>query len=128
MAHFAQLNENSIVIQVITAGDEYEENGEELYAQITGGVWKRTSYNTKAGAHSNGGTPFRKNYAGIGYTYDETRDAFIPPKPYDSWIIDEETCIWVAPIPYPNDGEIYVWNEESLAWDVVIVDPILEVE
>jgi hypothetical protein len=128
MAHFAQLNENNIVIQVITAGDEYEETGEELYAQIAGGVWKRTSYNTKAGVHSNGGTPFRKNYAGIGYTYDGTRDAFIPPKPYDSWIIDEETCIWVAPISYPNDGEIYVWNEESLAWDVVIVDPILEVE
>lgn len=122
MAHFAQLNENNIVIQVITAGNEYEETGEELYAQIAGGVWKRTSYNTQGGSHTEGGTPFRKNYAGIGYSYDPIRDAFIPPKPYDSWILNEDSCLWDAPIPYPNDGNIYNWNEETLSWVIVNVD------
>lgn len=122
MAHFAQLNENNIVIQVITAGNEYEETGEELYAQIAGGVWKRTSYNTKGGFHTEGGTPFRKNYAGIGYSYDPIRDAFIPPKPFQSWILNENTCLWDAPIPYPNDGNIYNWNEETLSWVIVNMD------
>jgi hypothetical protein len=116
MAHFAQLNENNIVIQVITAGDEYEETGEELYAQIVGGMWKRTSYNTTGGVHSNGGTPFRKNYAGIGYTYDEIRDAFIPPKPFESWILNEYTCLWESPIPYPNETEFYYWDESTISW------------
>ncbi len=116
MAHFAQLNENNIVIQVITAGNEYEENGEELYAKSVGGVWKRTSYNTLMGSHTLGGVPFRKNYAGIGYFYDETRDAFIPPKPHQSWILNEETCVWDAPIPYPADGGEYYWDEFILNW------------
>lgn len=95
MAHFAQLDENNVVIQVIPAGDEYEENGEELYAEIAGGVWKRTSYNTFANEHKANGTPFRKNYAQIGGIYDEERDAFIPPKPSDDYELDEETCRWV---------------------------------
>jgi hypothetical protein len=116
MAHFAQLDENNIVIQVITAGDEYEETGEELYARIAGGVWKRTSYNTLMGSHMLGGTPFRKNYAGVGYLYDESRDAFIPPKTYDSWVFNEETCVWDAPIQYPSDGGEYYWDESVLNW------------
>jgi len=87
-----------------------------LYAQIVGGMWKRTSYNTTGGVHSNGGTPFRKNYAGIGYTYDEIRDAFIPPKPFESWILNEYTCLWESPIPYPNETEFYYWDESTISW------------
>jgi len=116
MAHFAQINENNIVVQVITTGNEYELTGEELYTNMTGKVWKRTSYNTHGGIHSGGGTPFRKNYAGIGYTYDEVRDAFIPPKPFDSWVLNEFTCLWESPIPYPTDGNIYVWSEINKEW------------
>ena len=82
-------------------------------------VCKRTSYNTRGGEHVNGGTPFRKNYAGIGYTYDEARDAFIPPKPFDSWLLDEDTCLWESPVPYPTDGEMYTWDEETTNWVAV---------
>ncbi len=119
MAHFAQIDENNIVIQVITAGDEYEKNGEELYKEITGKTWKRTSYNTQVGIHINGGTPFRKNYAGIGYTYDEQRDAFIPPKPYNSWVLNENSCLWETPVPYPQDGKSYIWSEDLQQWILV---------
>lgn len=119
MAHFAQINENNIVIQVITAGNEYEITGEELYTHMTGKVWKRTSYNTRGGIHINGGTPFRKNYAGIGYTYDEQRDAFIPPKPYNSWILNEDSCIWEPPIPYPQDENTYIWSEGVEQWVLI---------
>lgn len=94
MAHFAQIDENGVVLQVIPAGDEYEENGENLYAEIAGGIWKRTSYNTFANEHRNGGIPFRKNYAQIGGIYDEERDAFIPPKPDGNFVLNEETCQW----------------------------------
>ena len=79
---------------------------------------KRTSYNTQDGVHKLGGTPFRKNYAGIGFTYDYARDAFIPPKPYDSWTLDSNTCLWEAPVAYPNDGEAYTWNEKNQQWDL----------
>jgi len=116
MAHFAQINENNIVVQVITAGNEYELTGEELYTNMTGKVWKRTSYNTHGGIHTQGGTPYRKNYAGIGYTYDEVRDAFIPPKTFASWILNESSCLWEAPIPYPEDGNVYVWSEATQEW------------
>ena len=91
----------------------------------TGDVYKQTSYNTHGGVHSLGGTPFRKNYAGIGYTYDAQRDAFIPPKPYASWVLDESTCLWNAPVAYPTDvgtpeaPKRYTWNEESRTWDLV---------
>ena len=91
----------------------------------TGDVYKQTSYNTHGGVHSNGGTPFRKNYAGLGYTYDKDRDAFIPPKPYASWVLDETTCLWNAPMPYPTDlgtpdvPKMYTWNEENRTWDLV---------
>jgi hypothetical protein len=79
-------------------------------------IWKQTSYNTHSGIHNNGGTPFRKNHAAIGYIYDEVRDAFIPPKTFNSWILNEEKCIWEAPIPYPNDGQDYIWNEQTVSW------------
>ena len=84
-----------------------------------GGTWIQTSYNTRGGVHSSGGTPLRKNYAGIGYTYDSGRDAFIPPKPFASWVLDEGTCLWNAPVPYPTDGKMYNWNEATTSWVVV---------
>lgn len=114
MAHYAYLDENNIVSQVIVGKDEGEDgiDWEEYYGA------KRTSYNTYGGQHINGGTPFRKNYAGIGYTYDEARDAFIPPKPFDSWTLNEDTCYWEPPIPYPTDGGSYDWNEDTHTWDV----------
>lgn len=97
MAHFAELDENNVVLQVIVGVDE-PHDGEAIYAQTTGTVWKKTSYNTFAGEHLLGGTPFRKNYAGIGYIYDANRDAFIPPKPDGNYILDEQTCQWVEVI------------------------------
>jgi hypothetical protein len=121
MAYYAFLDENNIVVQVIPGKNEDEGlyNWEVFYAQETGLNCKRTSYNTIGGIHRSGGVPFRKNYAGIGYTYDAQRDAFIPPKPYPSWVINEETCLWNPPTPYPeDDGKIYTWNEETMSWEV----------
>ena len=115
MAHFAQLDKNNIGVQVIVGIDE-PFDGEAIYAETTGQVWKKTSYNTLGGLHQLGGTPFRKNYAGIGYTYDVQRDAFIPPQPYASWLLDEQTCQWNAPTTYPNDGSMYSWDESTLTW------------
>ena len=113
MSHFAKLDSNNIVIFVTVGRDEDDEN--ELTTR-TGDVYKRTSYNTRAGQHQLGGTPFRKNYAGLGYTYDYKRDAFIPPKSFNSWILDENTCIWVPPIAYPTDGNTYSWDESTQQW------------
>jgi hypothetical protein len=110
MAHFAKLDENNIVIYVTVARDE-DDGQEDVLSARTGDVYKQTSYNTLAGVHKLGGTPLRKNFAGLGYTYDEDRDAFIPPKPYASWVLNEITCQWEAPIDYPTDGNIYYWNE-----------------
>jgi hypothetical protein len=115
MAHFAKLNENNVVIFVTVGRDEDNGKEAELSAR-TGDVYKQTSYNTHGGVHANGGTPLRKNYAGIGYTYDSTRDAFIPPKSHPSWILVEETCKWTAPIPKPTDDKHYQWDEETLSW------------
>jgi hypothetical protein len=122
MAHYAFLNQNNIVTEVIVGKNEGEEgiNWEQQYSSFRGQICKRTSYNTQCGVHIKGGTPFRKNYAGIGFTYDENRDAFIPPKPnYSSWILNENICQWEAPIPYPTDGQMYVWNEETKNWDLL---------
>lgn len=118
MAHYAFLDENNIVVEVITGKDEGEGgvDWEQYYGNFRSRPCKRTSYNTLGGVHLSGGTPYRKNYAGIGYIYDEIRDAFIPPKPYASWILNENTCHWEPPIPFPNDGKIYDWSEESLNW------------
>jgi hypothetical protein len=116
MAHYAFLNENYIVTEVIVGKDESNYDWEAHYGQFRGQVCKRTSYNTHGGVHSSGGTPFRKNYAGIGYSYDPQRDAFIPPKPYPSWILDEASCLWRAPVAVPQDGKQYAWNEASTSW------------
>jgi hypothetical protein len=111
MAHFAQV-ENGIVTQVIVAEQDVIDSGNWGNAAS----WIQTSYNTCAGVHLNGGTPLRKNYAGVGYTYDSGRDAFIPPKLFASWLLNETSCLWESPIPYPTDSKNYVWNEEQLAW------------
>jgi hypothetical protein len=114
MAHFAKVN-NGIVEQVIVAEPEFF----DTFVDSSPGQWIQTSYNTHGGVHANGGTPLRKNYAGIGYSYDATRDAFIPPKPYASWLLNEDTCLWQAPAPYPLDDGRYTWNESTQTWDAV---------
>jgi len=128
MAHFAKLGFGNLVEEVVSInnnvllenGVEIEQKGIDFLFAITRHPnWKKTSYNTVAGEHLLGGTPFRKNYAGIGYTYDETRDAFIAPKPFNSWILNEDTCRWEAPIPYPQDNNNYKWNEQTKSWDLV---------
>lgn len=123
MAHYALLNIDNEVTSVFVGKDETEGdiNWEIYYTNRTNQICKRTSVNTLAGEHALGGTPFRKNYAGIGYTYDESRDAFIPPKPEnsDSWVLNEGSCLWEAPIPYPDDGQNYSWNEEAQSWDLI---------
>ena len=121
MAHYAFLNMQNIVTEVIVGKDETDgpTNWEIHYGNLREQVCKRTSYNTRGGAHINDGTPFRKNYAGIGFTYDYARDAFIPPQPYNSWILNADTCLWEAPVAYPEDGQSYAWNEETQQWDLV---------
>lgn len=120
MAHYAFLDENNIVTEVIVGKDEGEDgiDWEQHYGEFRGQTCKRTSYNTIGGVHTGGGTPFRKNYAGIGYTYDEQRDAFIQPKPFASWVLNEDTCQWNSPVPMPTDGKRYMWNETNLAWEL----------
>ena len=113
MSHYALLN-NNIVVQVIVGSSDDQE---AEYAELFGLACKRTSYNTRGGVHFAGGTPLRKNYAGIGYTYDAVRDAFIPPKPCPSWVLDETTCQWEPPVAMPTDGKFYRWNESSLIWE-----------
>jgi len=117
MAHFAKV-QDGVVTQVIVA----EESFFETFVDTSPGQWVQTSYNTRGGVHANGGTPLRKNYAGIGYTYDAQRDAFIPPKPYASWVLNEDTCLWDAPIPHPNDGKAYIWNEATTSWVEATMD------
>ena len=120
MAHYAFLDENNIVTEVIVGKDEGDGTDWEVYyGNFRGQTCKRTSYNTSGNAHSDSGTPFRGNYAGIGYTYDETNDVFYAPKPYDSWVLDETKWQWKAPVDYPSDGKDYTWNEETTSWDLV---------
>lgn len=123
MAHFAQVDENNIVTQVLVVSDQDAGNGQNFLANTLGlgGTWIQTSYNTIGGVHTNGGTPLRKNYAGIGYTYDSVRDAFIAPKPFNSWLLNEDSCLWNAPVARPEGDGIYTWNEETLSWDEVTV-------
>ena len=119
MAHWAEIDENNIVVRVLVVSDEQDHRGQDFLSNDLnlGGTWKKTSYNTLAGVHQLGGTPFRKNYAGIGYSYDSTRDAFIPPKPFNSWLLNEDTCIWEAPIEMPvEEGKVFTWNEETTSW------------
>jgi hypothetical protein len=111
MTHFAKVL-NGIVTQVIVAEPEFFDS----FVDSTPGEWIQTSYNTHGGVHTNGDTPLRKNYAGIGYTYDRERDAFIPPKPYDSWTLNEDTCFWDAPVAMPQDDKQYRWDEPTTSW------------
>mgnify|MGYP003661530106 CR=1 FL=1 len=128
MAHYALLDSNNIVTEVIVGMDESDtsQNWEVFYGNMTNQTCKKTSYNTSGGVHSSGGTPFRKNYAGIGYSYDSTRDAFIPAQPFASWTLDEDTCWWEAPVAYPTELEdadgnpiLYSWNEEDQQWNLI---------
>ena len=111
MGHFAKVT-NGVVTQVIVAEPEFF----DTFVDTSPGEWIQTSYNTRGGQHLNGGTPLRKNYAGIGYTYDRERDAFIPPKPFASWTLNEDTCLWDAPVAMPNDGKMYRWDEPQTNW------------
>jgi hypothetical protein len=124
MAHYAYIDENNIVTQVIVGPDEGTEpegieSWEDYFSAKGKGQALRTSYNTLGGEHLAEGTPFRMNYAGIGFTYDADRDAFIPPKPFPSWVLDDDTCLWEAPVPYPTDGEAYIWDEDAGDWVAV---------
>jgi len=112
MAHFAQIDENNIVTQVLVIEQDVVDTG--LFGEPRSFI--QTSYNTYGGVHKLGGTPLRKNYAGIGFTFDAIRDAFIPPKPYNSWILNEDTCLWNAPVAMPTDDKRYTWDEETLSW------------
>jgi len=131
MAHFAELDKDGIVLRVIVVANEVIASGggedeklgldflEKLYGHRN---WKQTSYNTQSGTHTKSKTHLRKNFAGIGYKYDISRDAFIPPKvQYNSWVLDENTCNWKAPKPYPKDGKEYKWEEATVSWKEIIV-------
>lgn len=121
MSHFAQIDGTNTVTQVIVIEQETLNTG--LWGDPA--TWIQTSYNTRGGVHygqdgePDGGVALRKNYAGIGFTYDAGRDAFIPPKPFPSWVLNESTCLWEAPVPMPTDGQRYTWNESTVSWDVV---------
>lgn len=108
MAHFAELNEDNVVLRVLVTDNEAPNEGHDWLLENLGGTWVKTSYNAS----------IRKNFAGIGFTYDDELDAFIPPKKYPSWILNEDTCQWESPIPYPADGFTYFWNEEELDWEL----------
>lgn len=130
MAHWAELDANNVVTRVLV-GDNNDPAGDEGYQWLLdnlGGTWVKTSYNAVGGKRRNPETGevteeagFRKNYAGIGYTFDAGRDAFIPPKPFNSWVLNEDTCLWEAPTPYPADGKMYRWDEDTTAWVEVVL-------
>ena len=115
MSHYAKVVDGKVT-QVIVAEAEFF----QTFVDSSPGEWIQTSYNTHGGVHANGGTPLRKNYAGIGYTYDKARDAFIPPQPYASWTLDEATCLWNAPVAMPTDGKPYEWSEADQAWKEIV--------
>ena len=131
MASFAKIGLNNKVIEVQSVvnevlhdsnGVEQESIGIDFLTKLTGwAIWKQTSYNTHGGVHSLDGTPLRKNHAGIGFIYDEDRDAFIPPKPFNSWLLNEDTCLWEAPVAMPINDNKYTWNESTLTWDILEV-------
>jgi len=123
MAHFCKLGKGSKVERVEVISNDVattEQAGVDFLNNLygTNDVWKQTSYNTVGGQHLTGGTPFRKNYGGVGDKYDQTRDAFIPKKPFNSWTLNETTCLWEAPVLKPNDGQSYDWNETNQTWDL----------
>jgi hypothetical protein len=117
MSHFAKVV-NGLVTQVIVAEPEFF----QTFVDSSPGEWIQTSYNTRGGVHANGGTPLRKNYAGVGYNYNRVKDAFIPPKPFASWILNDDTCLWPAPTPMPDDGKNYEWIESTTSWNEITFD------
>ena len=124
MAHFAKLGAGNKVLEVHVVSNDIattEQAGVDFLNNLyrTNDIWKQTSYNTRGGQHLTGGTPFRKNYGGIGDKYDQTRDAFIPKKPFNSWTLNETTCLWEAPVVKPDDGQQYTWNETNQTWDLI---------
>jgi len=128
MAHYAFLDDNNIVTAVIVGRDEDDladgvTDWETYYGAFHGQTCKRTSYNTHGNQHANGGVPFRGNYAGVGYRYDENRDAFIAPQPFDSWVLDDATLLWISSVPYPDDGNEYSWDEDTLQWILYVPRP-----
>ena len=123
MAHFCKIGKGSEVERVETISNDVaptEQAGVNFLNNLygTNDIWKQTSYNTRGGEHLTGGTPFRKNYGGVGFKYDQIRDAFIPPKPFESWTLNETTCLWEAPVVKPDDGQSYDWNETNQTWDL----------
>ena len=123
MAHFAKLGIGSKVERIEVVSNDVattEQAGVDFLNNLykTNDVWKQTSYNTIGGVHLLGGTPFRKNYAAVGFKYDQTKDAFIPPKPFQSWILNETSCLWESPVAKPDDGQSYDWNETNQTWDL----------
>ena len=125
MSHWVEIDENNVVIRVTVGNDEDPNEGHDWLIENLGGVWLKTSYNTHAGVHYNAetgepsedqGKAFRKNYAAIGFTYDEELDAFIPPRPYESWILNDVTCLWEPPVPMPEDGGKFDWDESKKEW------------
>lgn len=128
MSHFAKIDPDTNLVTFVTVGRQEDDGREEELIARTGDIYRQTSYNTYGGVHYDPETgepsddqskALRFNYAGIGFTYDEERDAFIPPKPFESWVLDEDTCLWEAPVPYPEDGGYYTWNEELQEWTAV---------
>ena len=111
MAHYAKVTDGKVTQVIVAEADFFD-----TFVDSSPGEWIQTSYNTHGGQHTLGGTPLRKNYAGIGYSYDRTKDAFIPPQPYASWTLDEETCLWESPTPYPTDDKVYHWDEATTSW------------
>jgi len=119
MAHWAEIDKNFVVLRVTVGNNQEADEGHAWIAQNLGGIWVKTSYNTNGGQHANGGTPFRYNYAGIGYTFDPdhgTHGAFIPPQPYPSWTLNADTALWEAPTPKPSNGGMWSWDEDTTSW------------
>jgi hypothetical protein len=116
VSHFAKIDENNIVTEVLVGDNEMPNEGYDFIVETFGGTWVQTSFNTHGGVHINDKTPLRKNYAGIGYIYDSTLDAFYEPQPYESWTLNKETCVWEAPIPYPTEDGPYTWDEKKQDW------------
>jgi len=115
LSHYAKVVDGKVVSVIVAEAEFFD-----TFVDSSPGAWVKTSYNTHGGVHKNGGTPLRKNYAGVGYSYDATKDAFIPPQPYASWVLDDATCLWNAPVAMPADGKPYVWDEATTSWKELV--------
>jgi len=117
MSHFAKVLDGKVVSVIVAEAEFFE-----TFIDSSPGEWIQTCNKTHGGVHADGGTPLRKNYAGIGYTYDRVKDAFIPPQAFTSWTLNDETCLWQAPVPMPDDGKIYEWVESTTSWNEITID------